>query len=138
MKYQWQALLERLWPSSGGPFVSHARRMAILQAAIALAIAVAWGPEIIAAMEMTTLLEMLGATLFLTAYAAGFELKAMELCRALRNIVVPVTHVAVIRSNAPASWKALTVISLAASATWCLGAFVVLTAYGQHLLRLAT
>jgi hypothetical protein len=108
--------------------------MVLLQAVLAFAIAVAWGPEIFAAMEMTALLEMLGASLFLTAYAAGAKLKAIELGRALHDIVLPTAHVALIRSNAPASSKALASLSIVANAACCLGAVVVVGAYGQHLL----
>jgi hypothetical protein len=112
--------------------------MALLQAAIALAIALAWGPEIFAAMEMTALLEILGASLFLTAYAAGAKLTAIELCRALQSIVLPAAQTDVISSNAPTSSKALASVSVVANAAWCLAVVVVVGAYGQHLVELAT
>lgn len=79
MRHQWLAFLEFLWPSRFDPTASRERRTAQLQACIAIAIALAAGPEVFAAMEMTVLLEMLGATLFLTAFAAGAKLMASRL-----------------------------------------------------------
>lgn len=137
MNQQWQLPIERLWPSRSDPRISQALRMVLLQAVIALAIALAAGPEVFAAMEMTTLLEMLGASLFLTAYAAGVKLKAIQAYHVLHSIVLPGAQVAVIRSNAPASWKALAFISVLTHAAWCLSAIMVAGAYGHHLLELA-
>jgi hypothetical protein len=110
--------------------------MAILQAVIALAIGMAAGPEIILAMEMTTLLEMLGASLFLTAYAAAVKLKAIELYRALHGVVLPVAQVAVMRSSAPVFWKAAALMFVVANVLWCLMYVLVVGAYGHHLLNL--
>ena len=77
MQNPWQALLEDLWPSRSVPSELLWRRKALLHTAIALVIALAAGPEIIAAIEMTTLLELLGASLFLAAFRAGATLVAV-------------------------------------------------------------
>jgi hypothetical protein len=105
----------------------------MLQALLALAITLAWGPEIFAAMEMTALLELLGAGLFITAYVAGFKLKAMELSRALQSIVSPLGQFVLLRSSASTSLKAVAATSALLNAAWCMGAVVVLAAYGQHI-----
>jgi hypothetical protein len=120
MRHQWQALLELVWPSRYDPIASHERRMAFLQAGIAMAIALAAGPEIFAAMEMTALLELLGAILFLTAMAAGAKLVALSIRSAICNIAFPVPPAAVVRSDASISAKALALIYLTTHATWCL------------------
>lgn len=138
MSHLWQRLLEYLWPSRIDPAVSHARRMMFLQMVIAFAIMVAAGPEIVAAMEMTTLLEMLGASLFLTAYGAGAKLAAIALWRGVYSIAIPTAQMSVMRSDAPTGLKALIVVYVAASATGCLMAAFVVCSYGQHLLDLAT
>ena len=76
MKHPWQDFLELVWPSRYDPIASRERRIALLQTAIAIAIPLAAGPEIFLAMEMTALLEVLGAILFLAAFAAGAKLLA--------------------------------------------------------------
>jgi hypothetical protein len=120
MLHQWQAFLELIWPSRYDPIASHERRIALLQAGIAIAIALAAGPEIFAAMEMTALLELLGAILFLTAMAAGAKLVALSIWSAICNIAFPVPPAAVVRPGASIPAKALALISVTAHATWCL------------------
>jgi len=125
MRHQWQSLLEHLWPSRSGPSASQERRIALLQAGIALAIALASGPEIFAAIELTTLLELLGASLFLTAFAAGAKLTAMSLWRAACNILLPAGQIAVIRSDAAVTAKAQALIYCAVNAAWWLAGVLV-------------
>jgi hypothetical protein len=137
MNRLWQRLLEYLWPSRIDPAVTHARRMMILQMVIAFAIMVAAGPEIIAAMELTTLLELMGASLFLTAYAAGARLVAISILRAVQGLVLPSAHVSVIRSHAPAGVKALALVLVLVNVVGCLAGAVVLGAYGRHIFELA-
>jgi len=120
MRYHWQALLELIWPSRYNPIASHERRMALLQAIIAMAIALAAGPEIFAAMEMTALLEVLGAVLFLAAMSAGAKLVALRVCRAFHSSIFPLPPAAVMRSCTSTPAKALALIGLAGHAMWCL------------------
>ena len=120
MQRPWQSLLELLWPSRYDPIASHERRIALLQAGIAMAIALAAGPEIFVAMEMTAVLELLGAILFLTAMAAGAKLVALSVWSAMCNITFPVPSAAVVRPGASIPVNALALISVAAHATWCL------------------
>ena len=120
MRHQWQALLELIWPSRYDPIASHERRIALLQASIAIAIALAAGPEIVAAMEMTALLELLGAILFLTAMAAGARLLALNIWSAICNILFPAPPARFLRSDASIPAKALALIYVTANATWSL------------------
>ena len=132
----WQFLLERIWPSRSGPPSSEGRRMALLQVLIALGIGVAAGPEIFLAMEMTTLLELLGASLFLTAFAAGGKLWAMKLCRALYNFALPEQQMIVMHSNAPAPFKAVALLFAVAHAAHWLALALVVGAFGHHVVQL--
>jgi len=120
MRNQWQAFLELIWSSRYDPIARHERRIALLQAGIAIAIALAAGPEIFVAMEMTAVLELLGAMLFLTAMTAGAKLVALSIWSAICNILLQAPQVAVVRSDASMPVRALAAIYVAAHATWCL------------------
>lgn len=119
MRRQWQTLLDLIWPSRYDPIASHERRIALLYAGIAMAIVLAAGPEVFAAMEMTALLELLGATLFLTVMAAGAKLVAWRICHTIYNIAFPVPSAVFVRTNASIPVKALASIFITAHATWC-------------------
>jgi hypothetical protein len=112
--------------------------MAMLQGGIAIAISVAYGPEIIAAMEVTALLEVLGAGLFLTAYAAGAKLAAARLWRAICRMIIPVAQMSVIRSNASGGERALASLYVAAHASWYILFALAVFMYGQHVVQVAT
>ena len=120
MKHQWQDFLELVWPSRYDPIASRERRIALLQAAIAIAIPLAAGPEILLAMEMTALLEVLGAILFLTAFAAGAKLLALSIWQATCRLLLPAPQIALLRSDASPPAKALALIYVTAHAAWCL------------------
>jgi hypothetical protein len=137
MQGQWQTLLEDLWPSRSVPRDLLWRREALLFIAIALAISLTAGPEIIAAMEMTTLLELLGASLFMTAFAAGARLLLMRVWTAIGRVVVPAPQLVVVRSAASAPVKAAALIYVAAHATWCLAFVFIVGAWGNYIFRLA-
>jgi len=119
MRNQWQTFLELIWPSRYDPIASSGRRMALLQAVIAMAIALAAGPEIFLAMEMTAVLELLGAILFLTAMAAGAKLVAMGLCSAVYDIAFPIPAAAIVRCQVSMPAKALALICVTGHAAWC-------------------
>ncbi len=55
------------------------------------------GPDIFAAMELTTILELLGATLFLLSFAIGFRLFGLAAFERLRSFLLPAEHVALIK-----------------------------------------
>ena len=126
MRSPWKSFLESLYPSRSGPSASEDRRMPLLQAGIALAIALAAGPEIFAAMEMTALLEVLGASLFLTACAAGAKLAARRVWRAVCDIALPAAEIYVIRFDPSVRAKTRALVSCAVNAAWWLGGILVL------------
>ena len=132
MQGQWQTLLEDLWPSRSVPRDLLWRREALLFIAIALAISLAAGPEIFAAMEMTTLLELLGASLFMTAFAAGARLALMRVWSAIGRVVLPAPQLLIIRSAASAPAKAAALIYVSAHATWCLAFVIIVGAWAQY------
>jgi len=124
MNHPWQAFLEFLWPSRYDPVASRLRRIALLQAGIAVAIALAAGPEIYAAMEMTALLEVLGAILFLTAFAAAAWLLALRIRAAVCRVLLPAPQVFVLQSDASTTAKALALTYITAHAAWYLALFL--------------
>jgi hypothetical protein len=137
MQSQWQTLLEDLWPSRSVPRDLLWRREALLFIAIALAISLAAGPEILAAMELTTLLELLGATLFMTAFAAGAKLALMGLWNAIGRLVLPAPQLVIFRSGASVPARAAALIYVTAHATWCLAFVHIIGAWGHYMIRLA-
>ena len=137
MQNPWQALLEDLWPSRGVPPDLLWRRKALLHMAIAMAIALAAGPEIIAAMEMTTLLELLGASLFLTAFRAGAVLVLLRLWDAFCRVALPAAQLVVLRSDARLPAKAATLTYVSAHAAWCLTFAFIVVAWASYVLQIA-
>jgi len=136
MQSQWRTLLEDLWPSRSVPRDLLWRREALLFIAIAIAIALAAGPEIVAAMEMTTLLELLGASLFMTAFTVGARLVLIGLWNAVCSVVLPAPQLVVIRSGASAPAKAVALIYVSAHATWCLAFVFIIGAWGHYVFHL--
>jgi hypothetical protein len=118
MRNQWQELLELIWPSRYDPIASRQYRLALLEVFLAVVIAVAAGPEIFAAMEMTALMELLGGVLFLTAMGAGARLVALNLWNAIYRRVFPVPLAAIVRPNAPMPLKAVACVYVTAIALW--------------------
>jgi hypothetical protein len=112
-------------------------RIRLLQGALAMVIAMAAGPEVIAAVEMTALLEMLGATLFLTSYISGARLTAIEFWRAFRAMLFPAAQMYVIRSSAPTREKALASAYIAHNAMCSVWLVIPVVAFGNHLLGMA-
>jgi hypothetical protein len=137
MQNSWQSFLERLWPSRSGPTAENQRRTALLKALIAMVIILASGPEIIAAMEMTTLLELLGATLFLTAFAAGARLAVEDVWRFVRGIVLPADQLLLMRSNLPLPAKIHAVARCTANVMLWLGGVLVCGRWVHEMVYLA-
>ena len=120
MRNHWQDLLELIWSSRYDPIASRMHRIALLEVFLAVVIAVAAGPEIFAAMEMTALMELLGGVLFLTAMSAGAMLVALSVWNAIYRIAFPVPLAAIVRPNASIPVKALASMYVAAIALWSL------------------
>jgi hypothetical protein len=119
MRHHWQAFLELIWSSRYDPVASRERRIAWLQMFLAMAIALAAGPEIFLAMEMTAVMELLGALLFLTAMAAGAKLAVLNIGDTLRAIALPIPLPVIVRSDASLPAKAMAFAYVAAHATFC-------------------
>ena len=120
MRNLWREFLELIWSSRYDPIASQRHRIAMLEVALAVAIAVAAGPEIIAAMEMTALMELLGGVLFLTAMGAGARLVALTLWNAIYRFAFPVPLAAIVRPSASMPVKAAASMYVAGIALWSL------------------
>jgi hypothetical protein len=70
-------------------------------------------------MEMTALMEFLGAVLFLTAMSAGVRLVVSSIWNSIRGIAFPIPLPVVVRANTSILAKALASIYVAGHATWC-------------------
>ena len=120
MRNQWQEFIELIWPSRYDPIASHKHRIALLEVFLAVVIALAAGPEIFAAMEMTALMELLGGVLFLTAMGAGARLVAFNVWKAIYRRAFPVPLAAIVQPNAAIWLKAFASMYVAAIALWSL------------------
>ena len=108
----WKSLLAWLPPScriSPDP----KRREALLKILIIAAIMLSAGPEIATAMELRILLEILGATLFTTAFIAGARVIFLILGENLRSLWLPVAPVALVAIAYAEWWLATAVAGIA-------------------------
>ena len=80
-------IAEWLWPSVRLP--TRERYLKLLLIAI---IGMWAGPDIFAFMEMTTVLEILGTTIFLLTFAVGFRALGLALFERLRDYLMPVEY----------------------------------------------
>jgi hypothetical protein len=95
-----QILADLLWPIRPGTPGQDSN--AHLRPLIALAIVLYCGPEVFAAADLILLLDLLGVTLFLTAFNAGFRAIVFEALARVRGILFPVEWAALIRIRNPA------------------------------------
>jgi hypothetical protein len=65
------------------------RTDALLRPLVLLVIVLLAGPDLFAAVEMTTLLDLLGATLFVIAFGVGFKILGVAVLDCLRALLVP-------------------------------------------------
>jgi len=101
MNSPWQSFLEYLWPSRSGPSNDRSYRLILLQSLVALGIALAAGPEVFLAAEMTAVMELLGVGLFLMAYGSAVQLLATRLARGIGMLMVPAGQRPLVHSSAP-------------------------------------
>jgi hypothetical protein len=85
-------LIEVLWP--GRTSSRHVSADDYLKVAVILMIALVAGPDIVAAIELTTLLELLGAAMFLLSFAIGFKLFGVAVLDKLRQVLLPTEYLA--------------------------------------------
>jgi hypothetical protein len=72
-----------------------------LKPLVVLLIVLWCGPEVFAVIELTTLLELLGATLFLLAFTASFKMLALSVLDWLRRALLPAEYTALIKTRWP-------------------------------------
>jgi hypothetical protein len=72
-----------------------------LKPLVVLLIVLWCGPEVFAVIELTTLLELLGATLFLLAFTASFKLLALSVFDWLRRALLPSEYTVLIKTRWP-------------------------------------
>ena len=68
-----------------------------LKPLVVLLIALACGPDLFVALEFTTFLELLGATLFLLSFAVGFQVLGFEAFACLKRLLLPAEHMALLQ-----------------------------------------
>jgi hypothetical protein len=93
------------------------------------------GPEIFAALEMATLLELLGTALFVTAFGSALRMLARDVGRWLLEFFVPPALAGVYRHGGGPWMKANVVLYLSARAAHCVLLAVAIGMFGLHLWR---
>ena len=89
-------------------------------------------PELLAAIELVALLEVLGAALFITASGAGLRVAAERLTHGLRRLFDPPWPMHP-RACAAAGTRTLATIYHFAHVAWMIGFGVVVVSYGREL-----
>ena len=102
---------------------------------IVIAIGLSAGPEIVLAMEMRILLELLGAALFTTAFVVGGELFVLEIRTRVVDMILPPAHLALLRSDVPVSKKYLAACHVMPDLPWWLGLVTLVFVSAVLLLR---
>ena len=92
MRILLRLLTDLLWPVRQPPGASRAPLDIYLRPLIVLAIVVLVGPDLFAFVELTTMLELLGAALFMVAFAAGYRLMAATWLEWLRRLLLPAEY----------------------------------------------
>ena len=108
---------------------------AILKFLIVIAIGLAAGPEIVMAMEMRILLELLGAALFTTAFVVGGELVLLEIRTRVVDMFLPPAHLALLRSGVPLSKKYFAAAHVMPDSPSWLGVAAVVIVFAVTLIR---
>ena len=78
------------------------------------------GPEVIAAIELQVLLELMGATLFMTAFAAGAKLLLLDLAAQARRILLLALRLFSVRNDAARIQMGVAAMSILAYGEWWL------------------
>lgn len=108
---------------------------AIWKFLIVIAIGLAAGPEIVMAMEMRILLELLGAALFTTAFVVGGELVLLEIRTRVVDMFLPPAHLALLRSDVPLSKKYFAASHVMPDMPWWLGLVAIVFVLAVTLIR---
>jgi hypothetical protein len=110
------------------------RRDLYLKVILVMAIFMMAGPELIPAIEMTTLLELLGVTLFLSAFSSAFRMLAQDASRFLADALLPPLLITVFRQSTRPLEKGNIAGYLIFHVTYCLLMAVVVAVFiGTHV-----
>jgi hypothetical protein len=123
MRYWFRKLLDRFLPSGSGPAKDGESRAVYYRFAVVLLIVLAIGPELVVLMDLaalTSLYEILGGALFVTAYASGAKLLAIELFRVVRKMLLPFAPLLLMRSALPRLEKVRALMYVSAATAWSL------------------
>lgn len=110
------------------------RWQSLLKAALVLGIFLAAGPEIFAAIELTVLLELFGATLFLTAFHSGLRLLFIDALAIARRMFLPAMPLLVIRYGRGPFERGGAIVDLVYHAGWWIIFFAIGVACVSHAL----
>ena len=105
----------------------------LLRLLILVAIAIAAGPEVFAAMELQLLLELLGATLFVTSFAWGARLAVRQVITRALNLLIPAAQASVLRGPARPMDKALATAYIVAHVSWWLAFAIACFAFVEFM-----
>jgi len=132
-------LLTELLPSAQRSVGGRLRGDALLKPLVLVVIVVLVGPDLFALVELTTLPEVLGATLFVIAFAVGFELLGVAALKWFRRLLLPPEYLMLVHMRGQPLAVAFGVLFVAAHilflatllATLCLLSYVGALALGQ-------
>jgi hypothetical protein len=108
----------------------------LLRCAILALIAMLAGPEIIAAIEMQILLELLGAALFTTAFVAGARLALSQAVGLVMNLLLPAPHVAVLLGDARLREKGIAATYILKNVAGCMVGVLLCCVWTGEIARL--
>jgi hypothetical protein len=123
MRYWLSKLIDRFRLSSSGPTKANESRAAYYRFAVVLLIVLAIGPELVVLMDLAavvSLYEVLGGALFVTAYVSGARLLAVELVRAVKNMLRPFAPLLRLRSVLPSPERVRVLVYVSATTAWSL------------------
>lgn len=95
-----QSLADALWPVGPKATAARADLDVYLRPIILLLIVVLCGPELFAAADLVSLLDLFGVVLFLTAFAVGYQVVGLTVLAQMRRILVPAELAVTIESRA--------------------------------------
>ena len=91
------------------------------------------GPELIPAIEMATLLELLGALMFVTAFSAALRMTAIDVARWIGDVLAPAPIVAMYRDTRHSPKKTEIALWLCARGTHILAMVIPPCLFVKHL-----
>jgi hypothetical protein len=96
-------LAQSLWPIHANARAGRVSAEVYLKPLVVVAIVLLVGPDLFAFVELTTLLELYGATLFLLVFFVGVEHVGITALKLLRGFIVPDECATLLRARAPSA-----------------------------------